>query len=249
MKIIAYILLMIIPMCATAQGVTKETGDSAYAKGDYAAATAAYETLLAEQGEAPELYYNLGNAYYKSNEIAKAILNYERALLLDPNDPDTRFNLELAQSKTVDKVSEGYNIFFVQWLHAVINSLDINTWSVIGIISFIIFLVSLIMLFFGKSISLRKGSFAAAIFMFVLALFANLSALHHHHKLTHRTSAIILVPSVTAKSTPDESGTNLFVLHEGRKVEVTDDTMQHWKEISLEDGTVGWVPAGAIEVI
>lgn len=250
MKKIVYILLMIMPMLAMAQqDVTKVIGDSAYAKGDYAAAISAYETLLAEEGEAAELYYNLGNAYYKNDEIAKAILNYERALLLDPNDEDAKFNLEIAKSKTVDKVSEEYNIFFMQWLYAVINALSITSWSIIAIASFIILLISLLMLFFSNRVGMRKVGFGIAIGMFIITLFANLSALHHYNKYNYRNKAIILSPSVTAKSTPDESGTNLFVIHEGRKVEITDDTMKNWKEISLEDGTMGWVPSSSLEVI
>lgn len=248
MKIIVYILLMFAPLCTMAQS-GKVVGDSAYSKGDYTAAIAAYETLLAQEGEAAEVYYNLGNAYFKNGEIAKSILNYERALLLDPNDSDIRFNLELAQSKIVDKVSEGYTIFFMQWLYAVVNSLGVGVWSVIGIVSFIVLLAALLLLFFSNSISLRKTGFTLAVLMLIVTLFANLSALHHHYNYTHRTAAIIIAPSVTAKSTPDDSGTTLFVLHEGRKVRIADDTMKNWKEIELEDGTIGWIPSSSLEVI
>ena len=230
-------------------GSTKEVADSAYAKGDYTSAVSLYESVIANNGEATDVYYNLGNAYYKTNEIAKAILNYERALLLDPSDSDIRFNLELAQSKTVDKVSEGYNIFFMQWLNSLINTFSMTTWCIVGVVSFIVLLVSLLLLFFNNNITVRKSSFTIALLMLLLTLFANLSAYSHYNKLTNRTDAIILMPSVTAKSTPDESGTNLFVIHEGRKVKVTDDTMRNWKEIELEDGTVGWVPANSLEII
>ena len=93
----------------------------------------------------------------------------------------------------------------------------------------------------------KKEQFA--LFCFFVTLFANFAALHLYHYLTERTAAIVLQPSVTAKSTPSDSGTDLFVIHEGRKVKISDDSMQGWKEIELEDGNIGWVPAESIERI
>jgi tetratricopeptide (TPR) repeat protein len=263
MKKIVYIFLFIIPLTLAAQdsipmqerisfmqgeNATKSVADSAYAIGDYASAITIYENILKE-GEAPEIYYNLANAYYRNDEIAKSILNYERALLLAPGDDDIRFNLALANSKIVDKVSEGYQIFLVNWLYAVINALSITAWAIIGVISFLLLLIALLLFLFNRSMTIRKIGFAATFVMLFVTLFANLSALHQYNDLTNRVEAIILSPSVTAKSTPSESGTNLFVIHEGRKVKITDDTMSLWKEIELEDGTVGWVPSSTLERI
>ena len=256
----AYILLMLLPLVSMAQdkvpagneqpvAYSKALGDSAYVNNDYETAIDIYEAVIANEGEAAELYYNLGNAYYKNNEIAKAILNYERALLLSPSDNDVRFNLELAQSKTVDKVSEGYNIFFMVWIEAIINLMSMTAWAVIGITSFILLLAALLMLFFSNSISVRRLGFAVSIIMLCLTIFSNLAAFSHYKKQTDRVAAIIISPSVTAKSTPDNSGTNLFVLHEGRKVKIADDSMKGWKKIELEDGNVGLIPTEALEKI
>ena len=99
------------------------------------------------------------------------------------------------------------------------------------------------------NVTVRKTAFPIAIIMLVATLFANIAAYHHYDNLTNRVEAVIIAPSVTAKSTPDESGTNLFVIHEGRKVKITDDSMKNWTEIELEDGTVGWVPALSLETI
>lgn len=228
---------------------TKENADSAYIKGDYSSAISVYESILSEGKESAEIYYNLGNAYYKNNETAKAILNYERALLLNPGDGDTRFNLELAQSKTVDKVSEGYRIFFVQWIEAVINAMGMKTWCIVGSVTFLVLLISLLFFFFNSRIFVRKIAFFVALAMLFVTIFANIAAYSHYCKMAYRDTAIIIIPSVTAKSTPDDSGTNLFVIHEGRKVKVRDDSMSNWKEIELEDGTVGWIPATALEII
>ncbi len=266
MNKIAYILLsMFLPLSLVAQDVTnnidnqqplhteitysKAFADSAYVNADYSTAITAYEYIIANKGEAPELYYNLGNAYYKSNQIAKAILNYERALLLSPSDEDVLFNLELAQSKIVDNVSEQYKIFFTEWIEAMINMFGMTSWSIIAITSFVLLLVALLMLFFSNNVSIRRAGFFTAIIMLCVTVFSNLAAYSHYNKQTDRVEAVIMLPSVTAKSTPDNSGTNLFVLHEGRKVKISDDSIKGWKEIELEDGNVGWVPATAIERI
>lgn len=251
MKPIIYFILMLIPCVAYTQdgAINKEIADSAYAKGDYKSAIEGYEAILANEGVASELYYNLGNAYYKTSEIGKAILNYERALLLDPSDSDIRFNLELARSKAVDKIDDSFQLFLVQWIEGLVNVASMGTWANIAVGSFVVMLVALLLLFFGKSVALRKSAMGCAIFMLLLTLFANYAAMSHYSNLTSKKMAIIMSPTVTAKSTPDDSGTSLFVIHEGRKVKVCDNSMKEWKEIELEDGTVGWVPANLLEVI
>ena len=251
MKNIIYVFLFLLaPVMVQANDVSgKIVADNAYVNGDYKAAIEAYENLLTAEGEASDVYYNLGNAYYKSENIAKAILNYERALLLNPTDKDAAFNLELARSKTVDKVATVHKFFLMEWLEAIINFMGMQSWCVMGVILFLLTLVTALVYLFGKNITLRKVSFFTALFALLVSLFANLAAYHQYHYQTNCNDAIVMQPSVTAKSTPGESGTNLFVIHEGRKVTVTDDSMQGWKEIELEDGNIGWVPASAIERI
>lgn len=228
--------------------VTKAEGDSAYMRNDYASAIQIYENLL-KNGEAAEVYYNLGNSYYKADDIAKAILNYERALLLQPGNADIRANLEIARSKTIDKVIPVPEIFFVAWTKSLINSLSVDAWAKLGVVFFILLLVSLYLFFFSKQIAGKKTGFIGGIVFLVLVVLSNVFAAQQKNELTDRNAAIVLSPSVTVRSTPSESGTSLFILHEGRKVEIKDNTMREWKEILLEDGKVGWVPASAVEVI
>lgn len=262
MKRIIYItLLFALPLMLVAQNsaedgsgianmpVSKVMGDSAYAEGNYAEAISIYENLLSNVGESSELHYNLGNAYYKADNIAKAILAYERALLLNPGDEDIAFNLELARSKTVDKVSPIRKLFIINWVESMINMADMQTWCISGIIFFIILLMLALVFLFGKSIIIRKVCFFSALLCLFITLFANFAALHLYKHLTERKDAIVLQPSVTAKSTPSDSGTDLFVIHEGRKVKISDDSMMGWKEIELEDGNIGWVPSESIEKI
>ncbi|WP_455584342.1 tetratricopeptide repeat protein [Bacteroides sp.] len=230
------------------EDATKAEGDSAYMKNDYASAIQIYEALLGK-GEAAELYYNLGNSYYKADDIAKAILNYERALLLQPGNGDIRANLEIARSKTIDKVEPVPEIFFVSWTKSLINSMSVDSWAICGVVCFILLIVSLFFFIFSKQIVLKKTGFICGIIFLVVTVLANVFANQQKSELMNRNSAIVMNPSVTVRSTPSESGTSLFILHEGHKVDVKDSSMKDWKEIRLEDGKVGWVPASAIEII
>ena len=230
------------------EDATKSEGDSAYIRNDFASAIQIYESLL-RKGDAADVYYNLGNSYYKVNEIAKAILNYERALLLQPGNGDIRANLEIARGKTVDKVEAVPEVFFVTWTKALINSMSVDAWAVWGVVSFLLLIVSLYFFIFSKQVVLKKLGFITCIVFLIVVVMANVFASKQKEELLHRDSAIIMNPSVTVRSTPSESGTSLFILHEGHKVDIKDSSMKDWKEIRLEDGKVGWVPVSSIEII
>ena len=230
------------------EDVTKTKGDSAYIKEDYAAAIQIYEALL-KNGEAADVYYNLGNSYYKIGEIAKAVLNYERALLLQPGNGDIRANLEVARAKTIDKVEPVPEVFFVSWIKSLTNSMSVDAWATWGIVSFILLIIAFYFFIFSKQIMLKKIGFISGIILLIVTVCSNLFASQQKEHLVNRSEAIVMNPSVTVRSTPSESGTSLFILHEGRKVSVKDNSMKEWKEIRLEDGKVGWVPASAIDVI
>ncbi len=186
---------------------TKAEADALYEKEQYKEAAAAYEAVLKNEGVAAEVYYNLGNCYYKQDEIPLAVLNYERAFLLDPGDADIRANLALARGKTIDKVVPPSEMFFVTWWRDLTNCMSINAWT------------------------------------------ANLAALSQHADLTHRDTAIIMAPAVTVKSSPSETSTDLFLIHEGSKVEILDGSMKEWLEVKFEEGKQGWVPVSTLEII
>ena len=244
-----YIILLLLVTVSVANGQTKVQADSAYVNNDYAGAVEMYEAILANEGESSDIYYNLGNSYYKMDNIAKAILNYERALLLNPGDGDIRFNLELAQSKAVDKVVPMSEMFFVTWTKSFGNMMSEKGWSKLAIVCFIVMLLSLAVYFFGNKIVWKKIGFITAVCMLLVCVIANVFASKQKEKVLNHNTAIIMAPSVTVKSTPNETGTDLFILHEGRKVMIKDNTMREWKEIQLEDGNAGWVPASVIEII
>lgn len=228
--------------------ISKSLADSAYIRNDFTTAIQIYEMIL-RTGESADIYYNLGNSYYKIGDIAKAILNYERALILKPANKDIRSNLEIARAKTVDKVTDVPELFFITWLKSITNSMGIQSWAIIAISFFLLFIVSIYFFFFSTKIVARKTFFILALFFLVFCVIANISAAFQRRVRLNRMNAIIISPSVTIRSTPNDNGTSLFILHEGRKVFIKDDSMKDWKEIQLEDGNVGWVKKNDLEVI
>lgn len=245
-----YVLLMLLAcVLLPANASLKTEADKAYQENDFKGAIEKYEAILEGGQESADVYYNLGNSYYKNKNIAKAVLNYERALLLSPGDEDIRYNLEMAKSKTIDKVTPKSEIFIVTWVSSIRDLMSESSWAVFAIICFVLFLLGTSAYIFGGKIVIKKTGFSLAVVFLVLTVVANMFADSQKEKLVNRTGAIIMQPSVTVKSTPDDSGTDLFVLHEGTKVYINDNSMKGWKEVSLEDGSRGWVSTESIEVI
>ena len=228
---------------------TKAEADALYEQEKYAEAAEVYEEVLKTQGIAAEVYYNLGNCYYKQNEIPLAILNYERAFLLDPGDNDIRANLALARGKTIDKVVPPSEMFFVTWWRDMTNCMSMNAWATLGITAFVLMLLGVLVYMFLTPLWARKLGVYGAMVLLLVAVLANLAAISQHISQTHRNTAIILAPSVTVKSSPSEKSTDLFLIHEGSKVEILDGTMKDWMEVKFEEGKQGWIPVSTAEVI
>ena len=235
-----------LPLCA--QESTLKEAEEAYAKEDYTQAIELYESVLKSYGESAMVYYNLGNAYYKAGKVAPAILNYERALLLNPGDSDTRFNLQVARQKTVDKIEPIGEFFLTRWIGTVEDVYSADGWAKWGVASFVLFSGCLVVFFFAEWVRLKKIGFFAGICFLLISLVANLFADSQQDKLLHRADAIVFASTVTVKSSPDASGTDLFILHEGTKVTIK-STLGEWSEIQLEDGNVGWMPSKEIQQI
>lgn len=244
-----FILLVFSFSFLASFAATKAEADALYEKEKYAEAATAYESVLKTQGVAPEVYYNLGNCYYKLDEIPLAVLNYERAFLLDPGDGDIRANLALARGKTIDKVVPPSEMFFVTWWRDLTNCMSMNEWALLGIVSFVLMLLGILAYMFVPRLEVRKAGVYGAMALLVVTLIANLAAVSQHYSQTHRDTAIILSPAVTVKSSPSEKSTDLFLIHEGSKVEILDGSMKEWMEVKFEEGKQGWVPVKALEII
>ena len=240
------VLLMLLPM--TANAATKADADSAYVNGNYQEAIKVYESLL-KQGESAELYYNLGNAYYRTENITRAVLNYERALLLSPGDGDIRFNLQIARSKTIDKIVPESEMFFVTWYRSLVNIMSVDGWGRMALVSLALVIVLFLVYLFSARVWVQKVGFFGGGILLVVFVFSNFFAWQQRQQLLNREGAIVVAPSVTVKSTPAQNGTDLFILHEGTKVVITDGSMKSWREIRLADGKKGWIESKKIELI
>ena len=233
----------------TVDVLSKEAADSAYAAEDYARAASLYAALIAANGESPEIYFNLGNAYYRQDSLARAILYYERSLLLNPADADTRFNLELARAKTVDKVVPQTEFFFVSAMRTLLLALGPRAWTWCGWLAFALMLLLAAVYLFVPRVGMQKAAFAGAVVSMLVCVMANVAAFTQRSQLRNRTGAVVMTPSALVKSTPSRGGTDLFILHEGTHVDITDNTMRQWVEIRMADGKTGWMERSSIEVI
>lgn len=248
-RIILFIsLILCFITVGFAQSNVVKQANSLYAKGDYSSAAKQYEKILSTEGVAPELYFNLGNAYYKSNEIGRSILNYERALRLSPSYEDARFNLELAQLKVVDNTVQTSTFFLSRWIQNFIKLLNSNHWIFISITLFVLTLILAFLFIFGPTRMIRKISFYIGMFLFGISFISFIfSGIRKDQLLNHR-EAIVMTGVISVKSSPDKSGTDLFQLHEGTKVTVK-SSLGSWYEIKLGNGNIGWVEQANVEKI
>ena len=248
LKTKSMLVLMLLMTTLSANAVTKQDADAEYAKGNYVQAIKDYEELL-KQGTSVELYYNLGNAYYRTDNITRAVINYERALLLAPGDKDVRFNLQMARSKTIDKITPESEMFFITWYHSLVNLMSVDGWAMLAVLSMVAALLLLLVYLFIDNMLMRKVGFFGSIVFFAVFLFSNLFAFQQKRELENRRGAVVIVPSVSVKKTPAQNSSDEFVIHEGTRVMIADDTMKEWKAIRLDDGKEGWVMTKQIEKI
>lgn len=220
--------------------------NSQYAEGNYSEAVAGYEQILTEQPSA-EVYYNLGNAYFKQGELAQAILAYERALRLEPSNKDAKYNLQFAQSRIMDNIEDTQSFFLSNWLKVMRNALSMQTWMILSIVLFITTLLGFFLFAFSQTVWLRKTAFYTSIVALIISIVACANAGSLYQRDTQRSEAIITQGIVNAKSSPDRSGTDLFTVHEGTKVEIT-ETLGEWCCIHVGN-YIGWMPKACLEQI
>ncbi len=229
------------------QQLLKEAND-AYARSEYKYAITLYEQVLEKDLVAAQLYYNLGNAYFKNNQMGPAILNYERALMLTPFDENVRHNLQVAQSRIIDKPSQRPLLFYEKWLKAAYMMQSVNGWAITAIVVTSLFLLATALYLFSKTVGIKKLSFYSALLLLLLSVLSMVFARKQYNRLTSNSEAIVMQTRVTAKSSPSVQSPDLFLMHEGTKVTVRND-LTDWYEISLPDGSVGWVKNETIEII
>ena len=225
------------------------SGVEAYTAGDYASALQDWEELRSAGLVSKELYYNLGNAYFKTEEIAPAILWYERALRLDPSDADIRYNLEFARSRTQDRIDEVPEIFFEAWGHKMCYLLPSDTWAVLSLVFLAATVALALMFLLGSTSGRRRLGFFAGIVTLLLAFLGWDFAQWQRTEARRQDTAIVMRAVSSVKSSPSaDTAKDLFILHEGTRVKLL-DSVSSYSNIELSDGRQGWILTKDIEVI
>ncbi|MGM0612355.1 MAG: SH3 domain-containing protein [Bacteroidota bacterium] len=222
--------------------------NKAYNEGNYDVAITKYDSILDSGKESAELYYNLGNAYFKDDQLAPAILNYERAKQLDPFNERINHNLEFAKQKQKDAIEKLPVMFYVRWWHQITQLFPLKIWGVLTILTILI--SSILWAFFisSRSVGRRKTFFWTALLFTILFAFTLLVSLRNYNHIRHDKSAIIFEKVVTGKSSPSKESENLFIIHEGLKVHIL-NKVGEWYEVRLPDGTVGWIHNSNMKII
>jgi hypothetical protein len=190
----------------------------------------------------------MGNACFKNHDIKQAILYYERAKRLAPNDEDIDFNLNLTRSLIFDKVEAVPELFLITWGKAIRDWMTVRGWSWWGISSFVAMLILGLLFLFVRNMRVRRLAFGLSAFFFVLGITSFTFGYLQKSNIQRTDEAIVFAPSVTLKSSPDDSGNNLFILHEGIKVRI-EDRIGDWCEVRIADGNKGWMRANELEII
>ena len=223
-------------------------GNQHYIKGKYEQAIAEYLKITKSGQASADLYYNLGNSYFKINQNAQAILYYEKALKLNPAHEDAAFNLHLAQSKSIDKIAPLPEIFFKRWWKNWVALCAFDTWAQLSIAGLLLFIASIIIFIRSSTASLKIISFTGTVLFLISFGICFFSGWYGHYKFKNETFAIVTSPSTYVKSSPDIQGKDLFILHEGTKGKVTEQ-IGEWFRLRIADGNEGWVKKEAVEAI
>lgn len=245
---IALLLMSMVGAMAQTSAERWEAGNKAYIDGDYEKAIEEYNAILDGGEYSMKLYYNLANAYFKTGANGKAILYYNKALRIAPSQEDIRHNLALAEAKTKDRIVEIPEFFANRWVRTVRNSMSCMAWSVLSLAMLGAVLAFGVLFLLASHIGWRKSGFYGVLCGIILFIATTSFAISSRNDMLNHNEAIVVGTAISVKSSPDRSATDLFVLHEGTKVEVATE-VDEWCEIVIADGKKGWTERKNIEEI
>jgi len=225
-----------------------DTANTAYINAEYHEAIRNYEALIDRDLVSDKLYYNLANAYFKIGRTGKAILYYNKALRLNPGDGDIRHNLDVASAMTKDKIASVPEFFLKEWLRSIRYAMGCTAWSVASLAALAAMLAFVLLYLLSHRIAWRKIGFYGTCALLLIFIGTTSFALSQRRSMLDRSEAVVMTSAASVKSSPEQSATDLFVLHEGTKVRIT-ETLNDWREITIADGKKGWIRSDAIETI
>ena len=243
-------LYILIFLMVTAFGIKSQTiqnqeferANFYYNESKYDTALMVYEKILDEGFVSAPLLYNIGNTYFKMRNYPMAILYYEKSLKLDPDNEEIKQNLTIANALITDKIEPLPEFFMTKWWKNIGNKFSANGWATISIILFAALLLALFIYFTTRTAGMKKAMFFTSLFLVLIFVCSIVFATQRYNYLNQRDEAIVMTPTITVKSSPSSSGVDLFVLHEGAKVEILDKA-DNWDKIRIADGSVGWLPS------
>ncbi|MFB9055128.1 tetratricopeptide repeat protein [Mariniflexile ostreae] len=241
MKSLFYILMILFCSVLNAQNNADfDKGNSLYNDGKFAEAIDHYSAILKTGNHSAALYFNLGNAHYKLNNIASSIYYYEKALQLSPNDPDIQNNLAFSRNMTIDAIETVPEGGLKKILNKVTNTFAFDTWAIMAVVSVFCFVILFLMYYFAYSTLKKRLSFIGS-FVFIGFMVSALLFAFHKFNLDQRDRpAIVFAKESRVKSEPNNRSEESFRLHEGTKVQIM-EAVEDWKKIKLSDGKIGWI--------
>jgi tetratricopeptide (TPR) repeat protein len=240
MKRIIFILSLSICSQSIASEHMFDQGNKQYTDENYSAAISLYDSILTSGSESSELYYNLGNCHYKTNDWANAIWHYEKSLQLNNNEK-TKHNLELVKLKIIDRIEPLPQLFYKKWWINLTQNLSTQVWQILTLFGMgFIFILQLISQFTSL-----KNKLITKIFSAITVIILLITQTSYHNNFTKK-EAIIFSETITVNSAPTSSSTNLFTLHAGSKVEII-DIIGDWINIKIANGNSGWIGQNSIK--
>ena len=244
MKKIFYIIILIFQV-SLAQNAF-EQGNQYYQKENFQAAISSYESIINSGKESADVYFNLGNCYYKLHKVGPAVYNYEKALLLNPNDQEIKTNLDFARKMAIDDIKIIPKVGFHKLIQDFTSTYYYDTWAWIAVALALVFFLFFLGYYFSGT-TLKKRIFFTGMFVILLGITLSVSAgIFERNRLENEKPAIVFAETAPVKNEPKTSSPDAFILHEGTKVYIL-ESIANWKKIELTDETTGWIESSAIK--
>lgn len=224
------------------------TANQAYVSGDFKKAAALYTAIEGQDKTSAKLCYNIGNCFFKLDKMGGAVLWYNRALYLDPSDKDARYNLAIANAKTMDRIDAVPEFFLKTWIRSLGKVMSSNSWAALALVLLALSLGGIVAWLMSRVMWVRRVGFYGMIVGVMLCVIAVSYSLHGYYDATSGHRAVVMVQGVAVKSSPAKGGKDIFVIHEGTVVS-RGENLEGWSQITLSNGSSGWVENSAIESI
>ncbi|MEQ6122681.1 SH3 domain-containing protein [Pseudotenacibaculum sp. MALMAid0570] len=244
------VLLLFVTQIVSAQSADElfKKANEQYKSEQYEEAIATYDQIESLGVISSELFYNLGNCYYKLNKVAPSIYNYEKALLINPLNDDAQNNLVFARRLTIDNIEELPKSVFQKIDESFVKKLSYNEWAIVSVSLSIIGAILFLLFYFAYTPSRKRLFFVTSMLCFLLLITASIFTVKEHSYSNNNVEAIIFVQQTEIKNAPTSNSENVFTLHEGTKVKVL-DTVDNWKKIKIADGKIGWIISSDLKLL